>query len=232
MLLRRKSCIVFTAEDLSWATDNYNESRVFHRDTNEPVYKGTLLEDGVNNPITVNRCEKIDPIRTQDFICKLVNFSHIDHVNVVKLIGCCLETKIPLLVYEFYADMTLYDSIHDEFSFLSWKRRLKIDAETAKSLSYLHSGSEAPITHGDINSSNMLQDHGYTVKVSSPSFTGLLGTDSGKSDVYNFGIILAELLTGDEVLNSDRPRGEEFLTEYFIFVLKGGRMLEILEDLW
>ncbi|CAA2963733.1 Serine threonine kinase [Olea europaea subsp. europaea] len=139
MLLRRKSCIVFTTEDLNWATDNYNESRVFNRDTNEPVYKGILLEDR--------------------------------------------------------------------------ERRLKIATKTANSLSYLHSSSEAPITHGDINSSNMLLDHGYTVKVSSPSFTGLLGTDGEKSDVYNFDVILAELLTGDEVLNSDRPRGKEFLTE-------------------
>ncbi|CAA2958860.1 Serine threonine kinase [Olea europaea subsp. europaea] len=230
MQLRRESCIVFTAEDLSRATDNYNESRVFHRDMNEPVYKGTLLVDGVNKLITVNRCEKIDPIRIQDFICKLVNFSRIDHVNVAKLIGCCLETPVPLLVYGFYADMTLYDSIHDEFSFLSWERRLQIATEIAKSLSYLHSGGEVPIIHGDINSSNILLDHGYTVKVSPPSFTGLPGKDGEKSDVYNFGVILAELLTGDEVLNSDRPRGEEFLAEYFISAHRGGRIFEILED--
>ncbi|XP_022858499.1 wall-associated receptor kinase 5-like [Olea europaea var. sylvestris] len=229
MLLRRKRCKVFTAEDLSKATENYNESRVFHRDRNEPVYKGTLLEDGVNKIITIKRCEKIDPIQIRDFIGKLVNFSWIDHMNVVKLIGCCLETQVPLLVYEFYADKTLYDSIHDEFSFLSWERRLKIATETARSLSYLHSGAKTPIIHGNINSSNILLDHGFRVKIAFPSFTGLLGTDGKKSDVYSFGVILAELLTGDEVLNFDRPKGEEFLAEYFISAVKGDRMLEILE---
>ncbi|XP_022858497.1 putative wall-associated receptor kinase-like 16 [Olea europaea var. sylvestris] len=229
MLLRRKRCKVFTAEDLSKATDNYNESRVFDRDRNEPVYKGTLLEDGVNKLVTIKRCEKIDPVQIPDFISKLVNFSWIDHMNVAKLIGCCLETQVPLLVYEYYTDKTLYDSIHDKFSFLSWEHRLKIATETARSLLYLHSGGKAPIIHGNIKSSNILLDRGFVVKIAFPSFTGLSGTDGKKSDVYSFGVILAELLTGDEVLNFDRPRGEEFLAAYFISALKGDRMLEILE---
>ncbi|CAA2963732.1 Serine threonine kinase [Olea europaea subsp. europaea] len=229
MILRRKRCLVFTAEDLSKATNNYSESRVLHKDSNEPVYKGTLLEDGVNKLVTIKRGEKIDPIQIQDFISKLVNFSWIDHMNVVKLIGCCLETQVPLLVYEYYTDKTLYDSIHDKFSFLSWEHRLKIATETARSLLYLHSGGKTPIIHGNIKSSNILLDRGFVVKIAFPSFTGLLGTDGKKSDVYSFGVILAELLTGDEVLNFDRPRGEEFLAVYFISALKGDRMLEILE---
>ncbi|CAA2963735.1 wall-associated receptor kinase-like 16 [Olea europaea subsp. europaea] len=229
MLLRRKRCLVFTAEDLSKATNNYSESRVLHRDSNEPVYKGTLLEDGVNKLNTIKTGVKIDPIQIQDYISKLVNFSWIDHMNVVKLIGCCLETQVPLLVYEYYTDKTLYDSIHDKFSFLSWKHRLKIATETARALLYLHSGGKTPIIHGNIKSSSMLLDHGFVVKIAFPSFTGLLGTDGKKGDVYNFGVILAELLTGDEVLNFDRPRGEEFLAAYFISALKGDRMLEILE---
>ncbi|CAI9786601.1 unnamed protein product [Fraxinus pennsylvanica] len=80
------------------------------------------------------------------------------------------KTSVPFLVYEFFTDKTLYDSIHDEFSFLSWERRLKIATETAGSLLYLHSGGETPIIHGNIDSSNILLDHGFMGHISDSPF--------------------------------------------------------------
>ncbi|KAL2538442.1 Wall-associated receptor kinase 2 [Forsythia ovata] len=119
---------VFTAEYLRNATDNYDESRFVYTDThNEPVYRGSLCnEDEVNVLVNIKRCVTIEFHRIEVFINKLVILFSINHRNFVNLIGCCLETQYPLLVYEFFTDTTLYDFIHDNAPFLSWEIRLKI----------------------------------------------------------------------------------------------------------
>lgn len=90
------------------------------------------------------------------------------HRNVVKLLSCCLETQIPFLVYEFVLYKSLLHYIDDEFlaCSLSWDICLRIAADPAGVLAYLHSATTGPIIHGSLNCSSILVDHGYTVKVS------------------------------------------------------------------
>ncbi|GAY64152.1 hypothetical protein CUMW_231410 [Citrus unshiu] len=79
--------------------------------------------------------------------------SQINHKNVVKILGLCLQTKVPLLVYEFVSNGTLFHHIHSKSSQVlkTWKNCLRIAAETASALDYFHSLASPPIIHGDVN---------------------------------------------------------------------------------
>ncbi|KAK4766853.1 hypothetical protein SAY86_014604 [Trapa natans] len=242
---------IFTAEELKKATGNYNESRIVGRGGYGTVYKGISPNKTV---VAIKKSKQVDPTQVQQFVNEVTILSQINHRNVVKLLGCCLETEVPLLVYEFVSNGTLFDHIHGGTK-MSWETRLRIAAETAGVLSYLHSAASIPIIHRDIKSTNILLDENYVAKVSdfgasrlvpldqaemSTLVQGTLGyldpeylrtsTLTEKSDVYSFGVVLVELLTGKMVLSFDKPEEERCLAMYFLSSLKEGRLFQIVED--
>ncbi|XP_022752410.1 wall-associated receptor kinase-like 22 [Durio zibethinus] len=246
---------IFAAEELQKATDNFNRSRILGQGGFGTVYKG-MLHDG--RIVAIKRSKAIDKSQIQQFINEVVILSQINHRSIVKLLGCCLETEFPIIVYEFIPNGTLFDHIHhnyDNESSLSWENRLRIACEVAEAVAYMHSAASIPIFHRDIKSSNILLDAKYNAKVSDfgtsrsipdekTHLTTLVQGTFGyldpeyfqsshfteKSDVYSFGVVLIELLTGEKPVSFTRAEEERNLVAYFISSTKENKLLQILDN--
>ncbi|KAF5773711.1 putative protein kinase RLK-Pelle-WAK family [Helianthus annuus] len=244
------STVVFTANDLEIATNNYASDMILGRGGFGTVYKGILCDKRV---VAIKKSKEMNDSQIQQFINEVIILTRVNHRNVVKLLGCCLETKIPLLVYEYVSNGTLFDHIHSNrnMTWLSWENRLRIATEAASALSYLHSATSMPVIHRDVKCANILLDENYTTKIADfgasipidqkqvetlvqgtfgyldPEYfnTGQLNE---KSDVYSFGVILAELLTGKKPVLKNVSEAMN-LAKLFITALEEDRLFQILE---
>jgi serine/threonine protein kinase len=245
---------LFASKELDKATDHYNVNRMLGQGGQGTVYKGMLADGKI---IAVKKSKILDEGNLRQFINEVVILSQINHRNVVKLLGCCLETEVPLLVYEFIPNGTLSQLLHspsDELPF-TWEMRLRIATEVAGALSYLHSAASIPIYHRDVKSTNILLDDKYRAKVAdfgtSKSVTidqthvttlvqgtfGYLDPEyfqssqfTDKSDVYSFGVVLVELLTGQKAVSFCRSEDEaRSLVTYFLMSIEDNRLSGILD---
>ncbi|XP_024180958.1 putative wall-associated receptor kinase-like 16 isoform X1 [Rosa chinensis] len=248
---------IFTEDQLKKATNHFSEARIVGKGGFGTVYKGIIADERAKETVVaIKKSKLVDRSQIEQFINEVVVLSQINHRNVVKLLGCCFETEVPLLVYEFVTNGTLFDYIHNKSkeSNFAWEIRLRIAAETAGVLSHLHSEASIPIIHRDVKSTNILLDDNLTAKVSDFGASRLVPSDQAqlstvvqgtvgyldpeylqtsqltdKSDVYSFGVVLVELLTGKKALSVDKPEKERNLAMYFLSALREDRLVEVID---
>ncbi|CAL4911385.1 unnamed protein product [Urochloa decumbens] len=251
---------IFSEEEMARATDGFAEARVLGRGGQGVVYKG-VLADG--SAVAVKKSRVVDAKQVKEFAREMLILSQINHRNVVKLLGCCLEVEVPMLVYEFVPNGSLHAHIHAgggelEFLRLPAGARLRVAAESADALAYMHSSASPPILHRDVKSANILLDGELSAKVSdfgasrlAPAageaavatlVQGTLGyldpeylltsQLTCKSDVYSFAVVLLELLTGRKAfvpVEDEEEEDEGGLAFAFISAAQAGRHREIMD---
>ncbi|XP_058096471.1 wall-associated receptor kinase-like 1 [Magnolia sinica] len=229
---------IFSAEELKKATNNYDEGRILTREGKFISYKGTyhdcpiVAKKLVIVPHDENTCKRfLDRIFNE-----IIILSQINHRNVVRLLGCCIETASPVLVYEFISNKSLAYHIRETTisTRISWEIRIRIAIEIADAVTYLHTATPKTIVHRGVKASSILLDENYISKLSDfelaiaipigethvkPGFASKLGHIdpeylrtgqlTEKHDVFSFGVLLLELLTGQRAFDLRRSHVDE-----------------------
>ncbi|XVF31200.1 hypothetical protein REPUB_Repub16aG0125000 [Reevesia pubescens] len=219
------------------ATQHFSDENKLGEGGFGPVYKG-MLADG--REIAVKRLSKTSGQGLREFKNEVTVIARLQHKNLVRLLGCCLEGNELLLIYDFMPnkslDVHLFDSTRSVQ--LDWKTRVTIINGIARGLLYLHEDSRLKIIHRDLKASNVLLDHEMNPKISDFGMARIFGVNqneantnrvvgtygymapeyameglfSVKSDVFSFGVLLLEIISG-------RKNGGFYLSEHGLSLL-------------
>ncbi|KAL0359453.1 UNVERIFIED_CONTAM: protein STRUBBELIG-RECEPTOR FAMILY 2 [Sesamum angustifolium] len=234
---------VYTIAELQIATNSFSEENLIGDGSLGSVYKaefpdGTIL--AVKNIKTV----PLSIIEEQQFLDVIRNASRLRHPNIATLVGYCMEHGQHLVVYEFIRNFSLNEALHSVVCKpLSWSQRLKIALGVGRALNYIHSSSVPPIAHSNLKAANILLDEELMPRISDCGLAMLRplasnavklkasemaiadsgyiapehvqpGTGNTKADVYAFGVLLLELLTGRKPFDNSRPKTEQSLVRW------------------
>ncbi|CAN6335061.1 unnamed protein product [Urochloa humidicola] len=244
---------ILTEKDIKKATENYSDDRVLGCGGHGMVYRGTLDD---STEVAIKKSKVIDDDCREEFVNEIIILSQINHRNIVRLLGCCLEVDVPMLVYEFISIGTLFEFLHgnDRRAPIPLDLRLKIATQSAEALAYIHSSTSRTILHGDVKSLNILLDNGYNVKVSDFGASTLKSMDKNdfimfiqgtlgyldpetfvshrlteKSDVYSFGVVLLELFTRKKAIYIDNFNEKKSLSHTFILIFQQKKLKDMLD---
>ncbi|KAF0929669.1 hypothetical protein E2562_023022 [Oryza meyeriana var. granulata] len=217
VLQKVDNIMIFSKDELKKILKNNSE--VIGEGGFGKVYKGRLSD---NTLVAVKTSVEVNEAQKENFTNEVIIQSQMMHNNIIKLLGCCLEVDVPMLVYEFAANGSLKDILHGDANRLvplSLDLRLDIAVESAEGLRYMHSSTSHTIRHGDVKPANILLTDKFIAKISDFGTSKLLTRDKDftmvvagsmgyidpvfymtghltqKSDVYSFGVVLLELIS-------------------------------------
>ncbi|XP_051132110.1 serine/threonine-protein kinase-like protein CCR1 [Andrographis paniculata] len=196
---------VFRLSELKDATNGFKEFNELGRGSYGFVYKA-VLPDGRQVAVKRANAATIIQSNSRDFEMELEVLCNLRHANIVNLLGYCAEMGERLLVYEYMPHGNLHDHLHGGLSSLNWSLRLKIAMQAAKGLEYLHNEAAPPIVHCNIRSSKILLDADWAARIA--DFRLLTPSERDvnaemRRDVYGFGIVLLEILSGRKSYDAD-----------------------------
>ncbi|XP_021715125.1 proline-rich protein 36-like isoform X2 [Chenopodium quinoa] len=248
------SAKTFNASEIEKATDGFSPSRIVGEGGFGLVYGG-VLEDETS--VAVKVLKRDDQQGGREFLAEVEMLSRLHHRNLVKLIGICTDEHLRCLIYELIPNGSVESHLHDkETAPLDWASRMKIALGAARGLAYLHEDSSPRVIHRDFKSSNILLENDFTPKVSDFGLarsamdgdnqhisTRVMGTFGYvapeyamtghllvKSDVYSYGVVLLELLTGRKPVDMTQPPGQENLAAWTRPFLTTKEGIELILD--
>ncbi|KZV17642.1 hypothetical protein F511_23211 [Dorcoceras hygrometricum] len=219
----------FSYEELKQATENFSPAKLIGKGGHAEVYRGCLSEGQVVAVKKIIKEKKKDEERVGDFLSELGILAHIDHTNAAKLVGFSVDNGL-YLVLHFSPHGSLATVLHGSEECLEWKTRCKVAFGVAEGLQYLHFNCQRRIIHRDITASNILLSEDYEAQISDFGLAKWLpenlvhhvvspiegtfgymapeyfmhGIIHEKTDVFAFGVMLLELITGRRAVDSCR----------------------------
>ncbi|KAL1537685.1 putative LRR receptor-like serine/threonine-protein kinase [Salvia divinorum] len=244
----------FTLKEIKEATNNFDNANKIGEGGFGPVYKGTLSN---GTAIAVKQLSSRSKQGNREFLNEMGMISALQHPNLVRLLGCCIEANQLILIYEYLENNCLGRALFgcpDQRLDLGWSTRKRICLGIARGLAYLHEESRLKIIHRDIKATNVLLDKDLNAKISdfglaklgeegnahiSTRVAGTVGymapeyamrgylTD--KADVYSFGIVALEIVSGKS--NTFFRPEEEFvyLLDWAYVLQERGSLLELVD---
>ncbi|KAG9143483.1 hypothetical protein Leryth_016497, partial [Lithospermum erythrorhizon] len=231
----------FTFAELVNATQNFNDRNFLGQGGFGKVYKGHLSDTG--EVVAIKQLDLQGLQGAREFVVEVMTLSMADHPNLVKLIGYCVKGEQRLLVYEYMPLGSLEDHLFGDHRMrreLDWNSRMRIAAGAAQGLEYLHTKMDPPVIYRDVKCSNILLGENYSSKLSdfglakvgpsgdrthvstrvmgtygycAPDYA-LTGQLTFKSDIYSFGVVLLEIISGRRAIDEYKPPNERNLVDW------------------
>ncbi|TVU26269.1 hypothetical protein EJB05_28807 [Eragrostis curvula] len=257
-LLKEKFSSIYSSysySELAKITSNFSPECIVGQGGTSQVYRGCLAD---GRELAVKILKYSDEV-LKEFISEIEIVSSLSHNNVISLIGFCFKNNDLLLVYEYLQRGSLEEMLHGKKgcqSAFGWAERFNVAVGVARALNYLHSNDNSrPVIHRDVKSSNILISESFEPKLSdfglavwaadvtsqmtcndvagtfgylAPEYF-MHGKVNNKIDVYAFGVVLLELVSGRKPLCTGCPKGQESLVMWANSIIQGGKLTQLVD---